>query len=199
MGGGTPSASGKILLASSRSGEQMVLNAEQLQALVDALSEVVLEHHVMHIDETPVQILAPGEKETHSACVWGCAKAALAEINAVVYDFSPGRSGEYARNFLRDWKGTLVCDDYGVYKASFALDVTELGRMTYARHKFYDLHITNISVLAEHALRYIAALYEVEREVRDLQPDARLRIRQEKAAPLRGAFHAWMIAQCELA
>jgi len=69
--------------------------------------------------------------------------------------------------------------------------------MTRARRKFYDLHVTKKSVLAEQALRYIAALYEVEREVRDLEPDVRRRVRQEKAAPLMDAFHTWMIAQRE--
>ena len=170
----------------------------QLQPLVDALREVVLEHNVVHVDETPVQRLAPGEKKTHRAYVWGDATTAFAEISEVVYDFSPGRSGEYARNFLGEWKGKLVCDDYSGYKASFALGVTEIGGMTHARRKFYDLHVTNKSVLAEQALRYIAALYEIEREVRDLEPDARRRIRQEKAAPLMDAFHAWMVAQREL-
>lgn len=53
-------------------------------------------------------------------------------------------------------------------------------------------------MLAEQALQYIAALYEVEREVRDLEPDARRRLRQEKAAPLIDAFHTWMIAQREI-
>ena len=43
--------------------------------------------------------------------------------------FSSGRSGEHARNFLGDWKGRWVCDDYGGYKASFALGVTEIGCM----------------------------------------------------------------------
>lgn len=89
----------------------------------------------------------------------------------------------------------MVCDDYGGYKASFALGVTELGCMTHARRKFYDLHITGKSVLAEQALRYIAALYEVEREARDVEADVRRRIRQEKATPLMDAFHAWMMAQ----
>lgn len=62
--------------------------------------------------------------------------------------------------------------------------------MAHARRKFYDLHITGESVLAEQALRYIAALYVVEREVRDLEPNDRRRIRQEKAAPPMNAFHA---------
>ena len=159
---------------------------------------MVLEHDVVHVDETPVQMLAPGSKKTHRAYVWAYATTSAADIQAVVYDFSPGRSGEYARNFLGDWKGKLVCDDYGGYKASFALGVTEVGCMAHARRKFYELHTTKKSILAEQALQYIAALYEVEREVRDLEPDDRRRIRQEKAAPLMQTLHAWMIAQREL-
>lgn len=56
------------------------------------------------------------------------------------------REHAYARNFLGDWKGKLVCDDYGGYKASFALGVTEIGCMTHTRRKFYDLHITSRNV-----------------------------------------------------
>ena len=170
----------------------------QLQPLVDALHEVVLKHDVVHVDETPVQMLAPGSKKTHRAYVWAYATISAADIQAVVYDFSPGRSGEYARNFLGDWKGKLVCDDYGGYKASFALGVTEIGCMAHARRKFNELHATKKSILAEQALQYIAAIYEVEREVRDLEPNERRRIRQEKAAPLMQTLHAWMIAQREL-
>ena len=167
-------------------------------ALVDALREVVLKQDVVHVDETPVQMLTLGSKKTHRAYVWAYAMTSTADTQAVVYDFSPGRSGEYARNFLGDWKGKLVCDDYGGYKASFALGVTEIGCMAHARRKFYELHASKKSILAEQALQYIAAIYEVEREVRDLQPDERRRIRQEKAAPLMETLHAWMIAQREL-
>ena len=42
----------------------------QLQPLVDALREAVLAQRVVHADETPVQMLAPGEKKTHRAYVW---------------------------------------------------------------------------------------------------------------------------------
>lgn len=100
--------------------------------------------------------------------------------------------------FLEDWKGKLVGDDYGGYKGSFALGVTEIGCMSHARRKLYDLNITSKSVVAEQALRYTAVSFEVEREVLDLEPDARRQIRQEKAASLMDAFHAWVIAQREL-
>jgi len=90
-----------------------------------------------------------------------------------------------------------LCDDFGGYKASFSLGVTEIGCMACARRKFFELHATNKSQLAEQALRYIQVLYEIEREVRDLEPDLRRRIRQEKAAPAMDVLHTWMIAQRE--
>ncbi|SER84356.1 Transposase IS66 family protein, partial [Azotobacter beijerinckii] len=115
-----------------------------------------------------------------------------------VYDFSPSRAGEHARTFLGDWKGKLVCDDFAGYKACFELGVTEIGCLAHARRKFYDLQVANQSQLAEQALRYIGQLYDIEREVRNLPPDERQRIRQEKAKPIADALHGWMLAQRRL-
>ncbi len=170
----------------------------QLQPLVDALREVVLGQQIIHADETPVQMLLPGTKKTHRSYVWSYATSQFSDVAAVVYDFSPSRAGEHARDFLQDWNGKLVCDDFGGYKASFELGVTEIGCMAHARRKFFELHATNKSTLAEQALRYIQLLYEIEREVRDLEPDLRRRIRQEKAVPVKDRLHAWMNAQRDL-
>jgi len=169
-----------------------------LQPLVDALRDVVIGQQVVHADETPVQMLAPGSKKTHRSYVWAYATSQFCETAAVVYDFSPSRAGEHARNFLQGWKGKLVCDDFGGYKASFELGVTEIGCMAHARRKFFELHATDKSQIAEQALRYIQLLYEIESEVRDLEPDLRCRIRQEKAAPVMNRLRAWMMAQREL-
>lgn len=172
--------------------------ASYRQPVVDALRDVVLGQSVVHADETPVQMLAPGSKKTHRSYVWAYATSQFCKTAAVVYDFSPSRAGEHARNFLQDWRGKLVCDDFGGYKASFELGVTEIGCMAHARRKFYELHVTNKSMLAEQALRYIQLLYEIESEARDLEPDLRRQIRQEKAVPVMDRLHAWMIAQRDL-
>jgi transposase len=167
----------------------------QLQPLVDALREVVLGQQVIHADETPVKMLMPGTKKTHRSYVRAYATNQFSDLAAVVYDFSPSRAGEHARNFLQGWRGKLVCDDFGGYKASFELGVTEIGCMAHARRKFFELHATNKSTLAEQALRFILLLYEIESEARDLEQDLRRRIRQEKAVPVMEMLHAWMIAQ----
>ncbi|WP_455231350.1 IS66 family transposase [Geopseudomonas aromaticivorans] len=170
----------------------------QLQPLVDALRGIVLKQRIVHADETPVQMLAPGMKKTQRAYVWAYVPSPFADLRAAVYDFSPSRAGEHARTFLGDWKGQLVCDDFAGYKACFEQGVTEIGCMAHARRKFYDLHVANTSQLAEQALRHIAQLYDIEREVRDLLPDERQRIRQEKAKPIAAALHGWMHAQRQL-
>ncbi len=170
----------------------------QLQPLVDALRDTVLAQGVIHADETPVQMLAPGEKKTHRAYVWAYCTTPFAAHKAVMYDFSPSRAGEHARNFLGAWNGKLVCDDFAGYKASFQQGITEIGCMAHARRKFFDLHAANKSQLAEQALHSIGGLYEIERQARDMSDEDRWRIRQEKAAPLLGALHTWMLAQRDL-
>ncbi|KPX94650.1 Transposase IS66, partial [Pseudomonas amygdali pv. mori] len=109
----------------------------QLQPLVDALREAVLAQRVVHADETPVQMLAPGEKKTHRSYVWAYSSTPFSTLKAVVYDFSLSRAGEHARNFLGAWNGKLVCDDFAGYKASFELGITEIGCMAHARRKFF--------------------------------------------------------------
>lgn len=100
-----------------------------LQPLVDALKTEMLAHAVLHADETPVEMLKPGKGKTHKAYLWAYSAGAFDPMKAVVYDFAQSRSGEHARAFLGEWTGSLVCDDYGGYKASFANGITEVGCM----------------------------------------------------------------------
>jgi transposase len=170
----------------------------QLQPLVDALKETLFDQAVMHADETPVPMLAPGEKKTQRAYIWAYCSTPFSAFKAVVYDFSPSRAGEHARHFLGNWSGKLVCDDFAGYKASFARGIIEIGCMAHARRKFFDLHAANKSQLAEQALYSIGGLYEIERQTKDLSDEQRWRIRQEKAKPLADTLHTWMLAQRKL-
>ena len=167
----------------------------QLQPLVDALKEQILQHRVLHADETPVAMLSPGKGKTQRAYLWTYCPGAFEDLRAVVYDFADSRAGEHARNFLGNWKGQLVCDDFTGYKALFAQGITELGCMAHARRKFYDLHAASKSQIAQDALQYIGELYEIEREVQQGAAQLRLEIRQQRARPIADALQAWMTGQ----
>ncbi|MFE8073471.1 IS66 family transposase [Marinobacteraceae bacterium S3BR75-40.1] len=167
----------------------------QLQPLVEALRDAMLQKRVLHADETPVKMLAPGKKKTHRAYVWAYSTTVFSDLKAVVYHFAPSRAGEHARAFLGDWQGQLVCDDYAGYKAGFGNGITEIGCMAHARRKFFDLHAANKSSLTKQALEYIGKLYDIEREAKDQPPDQRRQLREKQARPIADALHQWMVAQ----
>ncbi|QMV73206.1 IS66 family transposase [Comamonas piscis] len=167
----------------------------RLQPLVDALKAEILSHRVLHADETPVQMLKPGKGTTHRAYLWAYAPGAFEDIKAVVYDFCESRAGEHARAFLGDWEGSLVCDDFSGYKAGFANGITEAGCLAHARRKFFDLHAANKSQIAGFALEQFSKVYDIEREVKDLNADQRQAIRQQHSKPVLNALHEWMTLQ----
>lgn len=170
----------------------------QLQPLVDALRAELLQQDVLHADETPVQMLSPGKGKTHRAYLWAYAPTQFAELRAVVYDFANSRAGEHARAFLGDWQGKLVCDDFAGYKAGFQQGITEIGCAAHARRKFFDLHVASKSQIAEQALKFFGALYDVERDISDLPAHERRAVRQARAKPVADALHGWMTAQRQL-
>jgi transposase len=172
----------------------------QLQPLVDALRAELLAHDVLHADETPVAMLKPGHGKTHRAYLWSYCTTSFNPVKAVVFDFAESRAGQHARDFLGlpgegGWRGKLVCDDYSGYKQLLMMGVTEAGCLAHARRKFFDLWIEHKSPVAEEALKYFVQLYEVEREVQDLDPNERRRIRQSEARPVADALNKWLQLQ----
>jgi transposase len=165
----------------------------RLQPLVDALREAMLGRTVLHADETPVQMLKPGNGKTHRAYLWSYGTTQFDAIRAVVYDFAEGRAGRHARDFLDAWRGTLVCDDYAGYKALFeAGSVIEAGCMAHARRKFHELWANHKSALANEALKLFGALYEIEREAAELDAEGRRRLRESKSKPIADTLHEWL-------
>lgn len=164
----------------------------QLMPLVAALKVELFSQPVLHADETPVSMLKPGSGKTHRGYLWGYTSTTFAPLPAVIYDFTESRAGVHARDFLGDWRGTLVTDDYSGYKALYAEGVTEAGCMAHARRKFHELFASGKSLIAEDALRHFGALYAVETELAALDTQQRLRARQQRAQPAADALHRWL-------
>ena len=169
----------------------------KLQPLVDAMKEQLLTRTVLHADETPVPMLKPGMGRTHKAYLWSYSSSEYDPRPMVIYDFADGRGGVHAREFLGKWTGKLVCDDYVGYKALFERGVIEIGCMAHARRKFHDLFANHRSDLAAEALRYFAALYEIEGEAREQRLDAEGRqlLRQQRSKPIAESLREWLTRQ----
>jgi len=158
---------------------------------------LLLARPVLHADKTPVPMLKPGLGRTHRAYLWSYSSSEYDELKTVIYDFTEGRGGVHARDFLGSWSGKLVCDDYAGYKALFECGVIEAGCMAHARRKLHDLYANHRSEIAEEGLRYYAALYEIEHEAREkkLTADGRRQLREQRAKPIVEALRQWLTRQ----
>jgi transposase len=165
----------------------------RLQPLVDALKAALLERSVLHADETPVAMLAPGKGKTHRAYIWSYGSTAFDSLPAVVYDFADSRAAAHPKGFLGGWRGKLVCDDYSGYKGLFDNGITEIGCLAHARRKFHDLWVNHKSPLAEEALLLFGKLYDIEREARELSREQRQRMRQLESKPIADKLREWLL------
>ena len=161
--------------------------------LYDAHRSFVLGANVLHVDETPVNMLDPGAGKTKRAYIWAYARSGFDLSPGVVYDFCVGRGAKYPVAFLQKWSGTLVCDGYAAYDTVFKLERRiEAGCLAHARRKFDELIKDSRSPVATQAVQRIAMLYGIEREARGLSVEQRLDMRQARAKPLYEEMHVWL-------
>ncbi len=170
-----------------------------LQPLADRLTWHLLQGNTLHADETPVAQLDPGKGKTRKAYLWAYRSNDLEPgPRIIIFDYQAGRSGRHVQNFLENWQGHLLVDDYGGYKALFSNQhksspCTELGCWAHARRKFFDLHKANDSPMALEALQRIGNLYVIEAEGKNLTIEARQQLRKDKSLPTLNALHDWLI------
>ncbi len=169
-----------------------------LEPLYKRLIELLLTSTILHIDETPVRQLNPGSGKTVKAWLWGYRTGTLGGAPPItVFDYQNSRKGECVRDFIGNWSGALMVDDYGAYKQLFGglTERTELGCMAHARRKFVDLYEAIKSPIAAEAIQRIAKLYAIEKMIDGCSIEERARVREQMARPQLKVLHIWMQKQ----
>ena len=172
-------------------------SAALLAPLVETLRKDVMASDVLHGDDTPVPVLAPGTGKTRTGRLWTYVRDERPHGGerppAAVFFYSPDRKGERPQGHLKSFKGVLHADGYAGFNAIFEKgDAMEAACWAHVRRKFYDVHAANGSPIAKEALDRIGALYSIEGEVRGRPPDERRRARQERSNTLLAEFHSWL-------
>ncbi len=168
-----------------------------LTPLTDALRAHVFAADVVHADDTPIPVLAPGRGKTKTGRLWTYVRderpAAGKIAPAVWFAYSPDRKGEHPQRHLEDFTGILQADGYAGYSKIYdGGRVVEAACWAHARRRFVDLHELHKSPVAAEALNRIGKLYGIEQEIRGRPPDERRVVRQERSSPLLDALKAWM-------
>lgn len=170
--------------------------AAALAPLVEALRRDVVGSDVLHGDDTPVPVLAPGAGKTKTGRLWTYVRDKRPHRGerppAAMFFYSPDRKGEHPVEHLKDFTGVLHADGYAGFN-----DLYEGGRIVEAacwahvRRKFFDVHVANGSAIAKEALDRIGALYGVEATINGTTTDERRRQRQAQSKPIAEALKTW--------
>jgi transposase len=170
--------------------------AAALQPLVDALAATVMASDTLHVDDTPVPVLAPGTGKTKTGRLWTYVRDerpfAGKQPPAALFFYSPDRKGEHPRAHLKDFCGVIHADGYAGFHELFAGSrIAEAACWAHVRRKFFDVHAATGSPIAKEALDRIGQLYRVEETVNGALPDDRRRERQQRSKPIAEALRAW--------
>ena len=175
----------------------MMRCGELIQSLINRIYEILLEQCVLHMDETPVQVLnEPGRKAQSKSYMWVLTCAQESALQAVLFHYSPSRSGDIPKHLLENFQGGLMVDGYEGYQAVCnEQNLTRLGCWAHARRKFVDAkreQPKGKTGKADQALSFIQKLYNIERTCKEKSVDERLKIRQTQSKETIDKLRKWL-------
>ena len=179
-----------------------------LKPIADHMRERLASAERIFMDETTAPVLDPGRGQTKKGFFWAIASNDRGHSGpsppVVLFKYAPGRSGTYAEQFLRGFRGRfLQCDGYEGYELLTRIKRDEgpwtlVHCWSHLRRRFVKLVRNTKSPIAETAVRHIAALYAIEADVRGQSPEARLAARKQLSAPIVDALKPWFEKQLSL-
>ena len=161
-----------------------------LEPLYERMKAEVLKSKVVQTDDTPMPVLDKDRTSTRRGHIW--VYRGDRHHPFTVFDFTPNRTRAGPQRFLSGYKGHLQADAYPGYDGLFAQgDIVELACFAHARRK-YDEAKTSDPARAHEALVRIGRLYKVEKDARNLSPETRQRVREDRARPLLDSLKEWL-------
>jgi transposase len=173
----------------------------ELEPLADAILERIKQGERIFADETTLPTLAPGSGKVKTAWLWAYARDDTPFGGSgppmVAYRFEDSRSGDCVARHLAGYRGILQVDGYGAYnrlaKPEGTKDVVRLaGCWAHVRRKFFELHANESSRLATQTIEAMAALWQIEDDIRGNASEHRCAVRRRLSRPrVQDLFALW--------
>jgi transposase len=176
--------------------------AATLMPLRDAIEKHAHSAERLHVDDTPVPVLAKGKCRTGRLWthVRDDAPFGGSAAPAAVYYYSTTREGEHAERQLVTYTGIAQADAYSGFNGLFSAGrlpgpIVEAACWAHSRRKFFELARLRKMPIAIEAVTRIDALFAIEREINGHSPAERKSVRSARAKPLLESFEAWLRAE----
>ena len=171
-----------------------------LAVLYDYLHEKLYGCHVLQADETPVLVNKDGRPAGSKSYMWVYRTGRMyTERQIVLYEYRKTRNASHPREFLKDFNGVCVTDGYQVYHTieGEREDLRIAGCWSHARRRFDEA----VKALPKQkqkdsraylALTMIQAIYQEEKQLKDLPAVERKNRRQLRVKPMVEAYFTWV-------
>lgn len=104
-----------IILPRQNMSNWLIQSMKYIEPLYELMHKDLLTHDVLCADETTMQVLREeGKPATSTSYLW-LYQTTDWDKRIVLYDYEPGRSGNYAAKFLSNYEGYLLSDKYAGY------------------------------------------------------------------------------------
>jgi len=164
---------------------------ELLEPIYGAQLDSILHSKVLAMDETPVRAGRASKGKMRQAYFWPI----YGDRHEVAFPYAPSRAYSHATSILGKYCGTLISDGYQAYDdyAARRDEVVHAQCWVHVRRGFINAENVEPDLCAQ-AIERIAALYQIEKEIREkrLEGEAKQKVRGQKSKRLVAGFFEWL-------
>lgn len=167
-----------------------------LSKLYDRMHAKLIEHDILHADETTLQVLREeGRSATSKSYMWMYATGHT-DVPIYLYDYRTTRASKNPKKMLNGFTGYVHADGYSGYNEIPGVKI--VGCLAHARRKFTDSlkamsdKTSRTSSAAQEGLDYCNQLFNIEKQLKNMTAEKRYNLRLEQSKPVLDAFQAWL-------
>jgi transposase len=171
--------------------------------LINLIRESQLESHYLQGDESRMPVLKEDGKTAQSDKWMWVIRGGPPDKPAVLFEYSPSRSGDVPMGLLDGFSGVLQADGYSGYNpVCRANGIKRIGCFDHARRKFVEAskaatptRKTDKVVVpskADVALHQINKLYVIEKKIKGLDDESKYQARQTHSVPILDDLKEWL-------
>jgi len=172
-----------VIIPRATQSSWVIQSYEAIRPLEDVLKMAVLERDVIFTDDSIIPLQVKGNGKVKKARLWVYVRGGQGPP-LTVFDFSRDRSKKRPLDFLDGYRGYVHADAYSGYDELFRSEwIIEVGCWVHSRRKF-DEAASSRPLEATEVMAQIAQLYKIEAECKEMTPEQRREVRQERSRPI---------------
>ncbi len=175
----------------------MAASRDWLSPIVERMHAQLLKEKHLHADETTVQVMQEeNRKNTTDSYMWVYSTGASSETPIRIFEYQPGRGGQYPQKFLKGFNGYLHTDAFSGYEKVHG--VTRCLCWTHLRRYFVDSLPKDIkspeATLPSKGIAFCNELFRIEKTLDALSCEKRKEERLKQEKPVLDSFWDWVEA-----